>query len=131
MGLREYVTDHARETTHINHSVATALISAVSGYYLSTILNLNEHLKRFAASSDAQESSSDYVDVDEDEMGPVPSNALPTSSEEHKMVLVVRSDLGMGKGKVAAQCGHATLACYKRARRIMPSVCLLYDHQLN
>merc|ERR1711939_528337 len=25
----------------------------------------------------------------------------------------VRTDLGMTKGKIAAQCGHATLACYK------------------
>merc|ERR1712093_381300 len=34
-------------------------------------------------------------------------------NEECKMVLVVRTDLGMTKGKIAAQCGHATLACYK------------------
>ncbi|KAK4697516.1 peptidyl-tRNA hydrolase, PTH2 family, partial [Lecanoromycetidae sp. Uapishka_2] len=33
--------------------------------------------------------------------------------EECKLVLVVRTDLGMGKGKMAAQCSHATLACYK------------------
>ncbi|KAN0112636.1 PTH2 domain containing protein [Hyaloscypha variabilis] len=33
--------------------------------------------------------------------------------EECKLVLVVRTDLGMTKGKIAAQCGHATLACYK------------------
>ncbi|KAI9833395.1 MAG: hypothetical protein M1826_007493 [Phylliscum demangeonii] len=33
--------------------------------------------------------------------------------EEHKLVLVVRTDLGMSRGKIAAQCGHATLACYK------------------
>ncbi|KXN83558.1 putative peptidyl-tRNA hydrolase 2 [Leucoagaricus sp. SymC.cos] len=33
--------------------------------------------------------------------------------EPCKMVLVVRTDLGMTSGKIAAQCGHATLACYK------------------
>jgi len=32
-----------------------------------------------------------------------------------KMVLVVRTDLGMTKGKVAAQCAHAALDCYKKA----------------
>ena len=31
------------------------------------------------------------------------------------MVLVVRNDLKMGKGKAAAQCSHATLGCYKKA----------------
>jgi len=30
-----------------------------------------------------------------------------------KLVLVVRTDLKMTSGKIAAQCGHATLACYK------------------
>ncbi|KAI4161754.1 MAG: hypothetical protein LQ342_004586 [Letrouitia transgressa] len=34
------------------------------------------------------------------------------NNEECKLVLVVRSDLGMGKGKIAAQCSHATLNCY-------------------
>ncbi|KAF8887927.1 peptidyl-tRNA hydrolase [Gymnopilus junonius] len=29
------------------------------------------------------------------------------------MVLVVRTDLGMTTGKIAAQCSHAALACYK------------------
>ena len=33
--------------------------------------------------------------------------------EEVKMVLVVNTELGMGKGKVAAQCGHAAVACFK------------------
>jgi len=33
--------------------------------------------------------------------------------EPCKLVLIVRTDLGMTKGKVAAQCSHATLACYK------------------
>ncbi len=28
------------------------------------------------------------------------------SRGEHKMVLVVRTDLKMGSGKIAAQCGH-------------------------
>ncbi|XP_058806023.1 peptidyl-tRNA hydrolase 2, mitochondrial-like [Phymastichus coffea] len=32
-----------------------------------------------------------------------------------KLVLVVRNDLKMGKGKVAAQCAHAAVAAYKQA----------------
>lgn len=31
-----------------------------------------------------------------------------------KMVLVVRNDLGMGKGKIAAQCSHAAVGCYRK-----------------
>ena len=33
--------------------------------------------------------------------------AHPLSTSDPKMVLVVRKDLEMGKGKVGAQCGHA------------------------
>jgi peptidyl-tRNA hydrolase, PTH2 family len=36
---------------------------------------------------------------------------------EVKMVLVVREDLKMGKGKIGAQCGHATLGAYKAVKR--------------
>ncbi|KAH0600725.1 hypothetical protein MHUMG1_01724 [Metarhizium humberi] len=42
------------------------------------------------------------------------------SNEECKLVLVVRTDLGMTKGKMAAQCSHATLACYKALARSAP-----------
>ncbi|KAL2017276.1 hypothetical protein VTK56DRAFT_2345 [Thermocarpiscus australiensis] len=46
---------------------------------------------------------------------PTPPSFNP--NEECKLVLVVRTDLGMTKGKIAAQCGHATLACYKALLR--------------
>lgn len=32
-----------------------------------------------------------------------------------KMVLVVRTDIAMGKGKTAAQCAHAAVECYRQA----------------
>ena len=52
---------------------------------------------------------------------PTPSSSSETgdiksfsdTTDEVKLMLVVRTDLGMTKGKIAAQCGHATLACYK------------------
>ncbi|EHK47073.1 hypothetical protein TRIATDRAFT_154681 [Trichoderma atroviride IMI 206040] len=46
---------------------------------------------------------------------------MEDTSEECKLVLVVRTDLGMTKGKIAAQCSHATLACYKALARADPS----------
>jgi hypothetical protein len=44
------------------------------------------------------------------------------SFEKHKMVLCVRTDLKMGKGKIAAQCGHAVLGSYKQALRKTPGI---------
>ena len=35
--------------------------------------------------------------------------------ENLKMVLVIRQDLNMQKGKVAAQCSHATLSAYQKS----------------
>ncbi|KAL8538353.1 hypothetical protein ACS0TY_000369 [Phlomoides rotata] len=45
---------------------------------------------------------------------PLEVEKLAEIIEDFKMVLVVRNDLKMGKGKIAAQCSHATLGLYKK-----------------
>ncbi|KAF9459478.1 peptidyl-tRNA hydrolase PTH2-domain-containing protein [Collybia nuda] len=40
-------------------------------------------------------------------------STIQQCTSEILKVLVVRTDLKMTPGKIAAQCGHATLACYK------------------
>nr|XP_026488846.1 peptidyl-tRNA hydrolase 2, mitochondrial-like isoform X2 [Vanessa tameamea] len=42
------------------------------------------------------------------------------SNSEYKLVLVVRTDLNMGKGKIAAQCGHAAVGAYEKALKRDP-----------
>ena len=47
------------------------------------------------------------------------SNLLPSTSNisrSSKMILVVRMDLQMGIGKIAAQCCHASLYLYRRVK---------------
>lgn len=39
----------------------------------------------------------------------------------YKMVLCVNTSLSMGKGKIAAQCCHAAVGCYKRAKIACPN----------
>lgn len=39
-----------------------------------------------------------------------------TSGAEYKMVLVVRTDLNMSKGKIAAQCSHAAVGAFEKAQ---------------
>ncbi|KAI0131241.1 PTH2-domain-containing protein [Daldinia grandis] len=53
-----------------------------------------------------------------DSAQPQQTVAEGSANEECKLVLVVRTDLGMTKGKIAAQCSHATLACYKTLTRV-------------
>ncbi|CCM02190.1 uncharacterized protein FIBRA_04269 [Fibroporia radiculosa] len=50
------------------------------------------------------------------------SSVKPGFLEPCKLVLVVRTDLGMTPGKIAAQCGHATLACYKALVKTNPQL---------
>ncbi|KAL4352455.1 hypothetical protein GQ457_06G014350 [Hibiscus cannabinus] len=45
---------------------------------------------------------------------PLEIEKLACILEGFKMVLVVRNDLKMGKGKIAAQCSHASLGLYKK-----------------
>lgn len=41
---------------------------------------------------------------------------------ELKMILVVRNDLKMGKGKIGAQCGHAAVGAYQKAVQKSPDL---------
>ncbi|XP_027846294.2 peptidyl-tRNA hydrolase 2, mitochondrial-like isoform X2 [Aphis gossypii] len=45
-------------------------------------------------------------------------NSLIKNNGEFKMALLVRHDLKMGKGKVAAQCSHAIVHCYEEGLRL-------------
>ncbi|KAI1780523.1 PTH2-domain-containing protein [Hypoxylon cercidicola] len=59
----------------------------------------------------------DGTDEKVEKAAAAPPIAEGPANEECKLVLVVRTDLGMTKGKIAAQCSHATLACYKTLSR--------------
>ncbi|WFD35594.1 aminoacyl-tRNA hydrolase [Malassezia cuniculi] len=81
---------------------AAIFLCLASGYYIGRWHTIQQY-----------EDESELSDDDEVE------NA-GTAPEECKMVLGVRMDLKMDKGKIAAQCGHATLAAYRLAKRTKP-----------
>lgn len=105
--------------------------------------DLVAHQRAKSGGARPEDSESDE-DGDEIEL-----NEFADNGEEVKLVLAVRTDLGMGKGtdqlaiiddrpcvinadfmpsdvgKIAAQCSHATLACYKYLLDHAPSTALL------
>lgn len=53
-----------------------------------------------------------------------PFSAIPFNN---KLVLVVRNDLGMSKGKIAAQCSHASVECYKASMKYKPQMAKIWS----
>lgn len=49
-------------------------------------------------------------------------------SGEFKMILIVRTDLKMGKGKVAAQCSHAAVSAYKQVQSRNPELLKQWEY---
>jgi len=106
-----------------NIVLATAIVSGLAGYYFAQARSIGvfggQSITRTVAAADSKDSdvsddegsASPDEDDDVQDLGELKSFAGNT--EECKLVLVVRKDLGMSPGKIGAQCGHATLACYK------------------
>jgi PTH2 family peptidyl-tRNA hydrolase len=47
---------------------------------------------------------------------------MSSSESTYKLTLLIRSDLKMDKGKVAAQCSHATLGAYRLSAKYNASI---------
>ncbi|KAF2173307.1 hypothetical protein M409DRAFT_49768 [Zasmidium cellare ATCC 36951] len=108
-------------------AIGTALISGITGYYLGQLRSILPTRPVASGPSPKSPNTGEITDDDSDAMSDDDAldqgeiNAFPDSNEECKLVLCVRTDLGMGKGKIAAQCSHATLACYKALLRADPA----------
>lgn len=120
-------------------AIGTAIVAGLTGYFLgqassiglfgksstrAPAARLSRGDRSQAKPDEAETESEDDGDADDDDSDVQDLGELqtfPGNSEECKLVLVVRSDLGMTKGKIAAQCSHATLACYKTLVRADPS----------
>ena len=93
------------ELPNLAMSVLTGLAGLGIGYYLRTFT-------RSAAVAAPAVSSPATAAAGGDASSTFTSDEL---RGDVKMVLVVRQDLKMGKGKAAAQCAHAAVGAYKKA----------------
>jgi peptidyl-tRNA hydrolase len=96
----------------------------LSGALLPTLAMFLLRKKPILSASEDDDSDSDDYSDDED-MDNVttggPSSKWGELDAPYKMVLCVNQELTMGKGKVAAQCCHAAVGCYKRASKQCPA----------
>ena len=68
----------------------------------------------------ADESDSDEYeddDLSDEESDIIVKNEYGADDSPFKMVLCVNMSLNMGKGKMCAQCGHATLGAFIKAQK--------------
>ena len=62
----------------------------------------------------------DIIAAEEAEFDSIVDSDIVPANTELKMVICVRQDLNMSKGKIAAQVGHAVLGAYKICKRVSP-----------
>lgn len=72
------------------------------------------------------EASEDLFDEDSGPYGIRDNYTL--LNQPFKLVLCVNSELGMTKGKIAAQCGHATLGAFKVASKFCKSALSQWEY---
>ncbi|PWY98461.1 peptidyl-tRNA hydrolase II [Testicularia cyperi] len=114
--------------------VAVGIGCLTIGYWAgvgSSMLSYNQNTRSMLSSSGAHDDDDDDENSDmnsDDELRALADQPPTTSRDNHKakpqeeckMILVVRTDIKMEKGKIAAQCSHATLAVYKSASKLTP-----------
>ena len=107
------------DVSNVMSFLAGALLPTIAWWVL--LRGREQHPPRAADDDD-----DDEYDSEEDENAPAPtgngaSSQWNISHAPYKMVFCVNQELSMGKGKIAAQCCHAAVGCYKRAKKQCPS----------
>lgn len=104
---------------------ATSILSGVVGYYIGLGSTLSLHRPRSRTTTDADTDTDCPPDSDDEQ--PEAANDFSDIPGDCKLVLVVRPDLKMRGGKIAAQCSHATLACFQSVSKTCPALCRRWE----
>jgi len=91
-----------------------SVASAAAGFVYGSSYREKQTPHERPTKTEGQDQSIPSDDDDEESVADGDLSAVTAGyMQPCKLVLVVRTDLNMTPGKIAAQCGHATLACYK------------------
>ncbi|XP_002120560.2 peptidyl-tRNA hydrolase 2, mitochondrial [Ciona intestinalis] len=95
-----------------NLNIAGLLVSVVCGVACGWFLRGFKH-----GAKSEEEEGPDATSSDEEEWESDDDDGEENAGGSYKMVIVVRQDLKMGKGKIAAQCSHAAVGAYKQLNK--------------
>jgi len=100
--------------------VSTFVVGVLIQKFLT---NRRRRMRNDETSDDEYDTDTDYDSSDEEYFKGASAGGDKWGLRDapYKLVLVVNQELKMGKGKIAAQCCHAAVGCYKRGRKIRPS----------
>ena len=124
----DYVRDNCRKSS-IPSFIAGALLPTIAYFLLTRLPGKKKAIEENNMTNigdecdDDSANSSDFDETDGfiiTETGEDPQK-WGMKDAPYKMVLCVNQELKMGKGKVAAQCSHAAVGCYKRSMKSSPS----------
>jgi len=102
---------------------AGALLPTIAYFLLGSRFGSGIKDRRNDSESDEEE--------DEEEINQPTKGGNSTSwgyrNAPYKMLFLVNQELSMGKGKIAAQCCHAAVGCYKRASKQCPHALSVWE----
>lgn len=98
------------------------LVGVIGGLYIGSELQRTKDVRApkehqqivMKEEVDEDDEEDEDYDSDDDAQIVVDSKGLNDVGGEVRMALIVRSDLGMLKGKAAAQCAHAAVSLYRQ-----------------
>lgn len=93
----------------------TGVITAIFTYKIKGKKKTPEEPKKFERKEEENQSQNQSQNQNQEEV--------------YKMALIVRGDLKMGKGKIGAQCGHASLGAYKTTKKRDPAAIGIWESQ--
>ncbi|KAK2462073.1 hypothetical protein APHAL10511_006536 [Amanita phalloides] len=114
----------ATTTSQVALSLALCTTSLWLGYQLGLSRHGSGESQSRTAVAASREADEGQEDISDGDLAAVNAGYM----EPCKLVLIVRTDLGMTPGKVAAQCAHATLACYKTLMKKNPKLIQHWEH---
>jgi peptidyl-tRNA hydrolase, PTH2 family len=108
------------DTSSMLYFLAGALLPSIAFFFKSKSDAKKIEQMTFELQDEYDSEDDEFEEIDSSSKTEDPSK-WGLQDGPYKMILCVNQELGMGKGKIAAQCCHAAVGCYKKAKKNCPT----------